>query len=82
MSTRTPAMAEFAGPDGGKTARDVVRWPSTRGGAGPWSETASETIGVCEAVSRQRSAEWSARRLARRQVALAWDSDQKEKHDE
>ena len=46
LSTRTPAAAEFTGPDGGKTAHYMVRWLSTRGDAGPWSETASATIGV------------------------------------
>jgi len=46
LSTRTPAVAEFTGPDGGKTAHYMVRWLSTRGEAGPWSETASATIGA------------------------------------
>ncbi len=45
LSTRTPAAIEFTGPDGGKTAHYMVRWLSTRGEAGPWSETASATIG-------------------------------------
>ncbi len=45
-STRTPAVAEFIGPDGGKTAHYMLRWPSTCGEAGPWSETASATIGA------------------------------------
>ena len=43
---RTPAMAEFTGPDGGKTAHYMLRWLSTRGEAGPWSETASATVGA------------------------------------
>jgi len=30
---RTPAVAEFTDPDGGKTARYMLRSPSTRGGA-------------------------------------------------
>jgi hypothetical protein len=38
--------AEFTGPDGGKTAHYMLRWLSTRGEAGPWSETASATIGA------------------------------------
>ncbi len=46
LSTRTPAVAEFPGPDGGKTAHYMVRWLSTRSEAGPWSETASATIGA------------------------------------
>ena len=32
--------------DGGKTAHYMVRWPSTRGEADPWSEMASATIGA------------------------------------
>ena len=31
----TPAVAEFTGPDGGKTAHYMLRWLSTRGEAGP-----------------------------------------------
>ncbi len=46
LSTRTPAVAEFTGPDGGKTAHYMLRWLSTRGEAGPGSETASATIGA------------------------------------
>ena len=46
LSTRTPAVAEFTGPDGGKTAHYMLRWLSTRGETGPWSETASATIGA------------------------------------
>ena len=42
----TPAEAEFTGPDGGKTAHYMLRWLSTRGEAGPWSETAGATIGT------------------------------------
>ena len=45
-STRTPAVAEFTGPEGGQTAHYMLRWLSTRGEAGPWSETASATIGA------------------------------------
>ncbi|MCK4342738.1 MAG: hypothetical protein KAY37_13555 [Phycisphaerae bacterium] len=41
-----PAAAEFTGPDGGQTAHYMLRWLSTRGEAGPWSETASATIGA------------------------------------
>jgi hypothetical protein len=40
------AVAEFTGPDGGKTAHYMVKWLSTRSEAGPWSETASATIGA------------------------------------
>jgi hypothetical protein len=46
LTTRTPAVAEFAGPDAGKTAHYIVRWLSTRGEAGPSSETASAPIGA------------------------------------
>ncbi len=46
LRTRTPAVAAFTGPDGGKTAHYMLRWLSTRGEAGPWSETASATIGA------------------------------------
>ena len=46
LSTRTPAVTEFTGPDGGKTAHYMLRWLSTRGETGPWSETASATVGA------------------------------------
>ena len=46
LSTRTPTVANFTGPDGGQTAHYMLRWLSTRGEAGPWSETASATIGA------------------------------------
>lgn len=37
---------EFTDPDGGKTAHYMVRWLSARSEAGPWSETASATVGI------------------------------------
>ena len=46
LSTRTPAITDFNGPEAGKTAHYMLRWLSTRGEAGPWSETASATIGA------------------------------------
>jgi len=46
VDTRTPYMTEFDGPDGGKTAHYMLRWVSTTGEKGPWSETASATIGA------------------------------------
>ena len=46
LSTRTPAVAEFTGPGGGKTAHYMVRWLNTRGEAASWSEPASATIGA------------------------------------
>ena len=46
LSTGTPATIELPGEAGGKTAHYMVRWLSTRSEPGPWSETASATIGV------------------------------------
>ena len=46
LSTRTPATIELPGEAGGKTAHYMLRWLSTRSEAGPWSETASATIGA------------------------------------
>jgi hypothetical protein len=46
LSTRTPAVAAFTGPDGGKAAHYMVRWFGPRDQAGPWSGTASATIGA------------------------------------
>ena len=34
-STRTPAVVGFTGPDGRQTAHYMLKWPSTRGEAGP-----------------------------------------------
>ena len=44
--TRTPYVANFDGADGNKVAHYMLRWESTRGDVGPWSETASATIGA------------------------------------
>ena len=46
MDTRSPYVAKFPGSDGGKTAHYMLRWMSTTGDKGPWSETASATIGA------------------------------------
>ena len=46
LDTRTPYTADFAGADGGKAAYYMLRWVSTRGEKGPWSATASATIGA------------------------------------
>lgn len=46
LSTRTPAVAEYRGEDAGKTAHYMVRWLNRRGDPGPWSETASATVGA------------------------------------
>ncbi len=44
--TRTPYVANFDGADANKVAHYMLRWESTRGETGPWSETASATIGA------------------------------------
>jgi len=46
LDTRTPYVADFPGEDGGKTAHYMLRWVATTGEKGPWSETASATIGA------------------------------------
>lgn len=42
--TRSPYVAEFDGVNGGKIAYYMLRWVSTRGAPGPWSQTVSATI--------------------------------------
>jgi len=42
--TRTPYVAGYDGAQGGKTAHYMLRWVSTRGETGPWSQTVSATI--------------------------------------
>jgi hypothetical protein len=42
--TRSPYVAKYEGADGGKTAYYMLRWVSTRGEPGPWSQTLSATI--------------------------------------
>ena len=44
--TRTPYVADFTGTDANKVAHYMLRWENTRGETGPWSETASATIGA------------------------------------
>lgn len=46
VDTRTPYTTDFKGADGGKTAHYMLRWVNTKGENGPWSETASATIGA------------------------------------
>ncbi|HUT94828.1 MAG TPA: hypothetical protein VMY37_35550 [Thermoguttaceae bacterium] len=46
VDSRTPYTTDFDGADGGKTAHYMLRWVNTRGEKGPWSETASATIGA------------------------------------
>ncbi len=43
---RTPYVANFDGADANKVAHYMLRWESTRGETGPWSETARATIGA------------------------------------
>lgn len=42
--TRTPYMSQFDGAQAGKVAHYMLRWVSTRGEGGPWSQTVSATI--------------------------------------
>ena len=44
--TRTAYLAKFDGADAKKVVHYMLRWESTRGETGPWSETASATIGA------------------------------------
>ncbi len=44
VATRPTLRAEYHPEDGGKTAVYMLRWVSTRGERGPWSEIASATI--------------------------------------
>ena len=46
VDTRSPHTTDFDGADGGKQAHYMLRWVNTRGETGPWSETASATIGA------------------------------------
>jgi hypothetical protein len=46
VDTRTPYLATFDGADANTVAHHMLRWESTRGETGPWSETASATIGA------------------------------------
>jgi hypothetical protein len=42
--TRSPYVAEYDGSQAGKTAYYMLRWVSTRGETGPWSQTIAATI--------------------------------------
>jgi hypothetical protein len=44
LDTNSPYLNQFTGADAGKTVHYLLRWVSTRGGKGPWSETISATI--------------------------------------
>jgi len=46
LATRSPAKVEYSGDQAGHTAHYMVRWLSRRGEPGPWSETATATIGA------------------------------------
>jgi hypothetical protein len=46
LATRSPAKVEYSGDEAGHTAHYMVRWLSRRGEPGPWSETASATVGA------------------------------------
>ncbi len=46
VATRTPHVIAYRGEDGGKTAHYMLRRVGTTGEKGPWSETASATIGA------------------------------------
>ncbi len=44
MATRPSITAEYRAADGGKTAVYMLRWVSTRGEKGPWSEVTTATV--------------------------------------
>ncbi len=44
VSSRGNLQADFASEDAGKTAYYALRWVSTRGEKGPWSEVTSATV--------------------------------------
>ena len=46
MDSRTPYVAHYSGEDAGQIAHYMLRWVTTTGEKGPWSETASATIGA------------------------------------
>ena len=42
--TRTPYGAQYEGSEAGKIAYYMLRWVSTRGETGPWSQTVAATV--------------------------------------
>jgi len=44
LDSATPYLAEYPGAQAGKMAHYLLRWASTRGEKGPWSEVTSATI--------------------------------------
>lgn len=46
VGTRAPYTRDYAGAQGGKPAHYMLRWVNSKGETGPWSETATATIGA------------------------------------
>jgi hypothetical protein len=46
LDTRSPHAIDFTGADAGRAAHYLLCWTNTRGQKGPWSETATATIGA------------------------------------
>ncbi len=46
LDTRTPYVLDFDAANGGQNAHYLLRWVNPTGQKGPWSETASVTIGA------------------------------------
>ena len=46
LDTATPYVADYPGANGGQMAHYWARWVSSNGEKGPWSDTASATIGA------------------------------------
>ncbi|MBX3396730.1 MAG: hypothetical protein KF841_15340 [Phycisphaerae bacterium] len=46
LDTKTPYTLNFDAADGGKNAHYLVRWVNSTGQKGPWSETATATVGA------------------------------------
>ena len=46
VDTRSPYTRDYPGSEGGEQAHYMLRWVNTRGETGPWSETATATIGA------------------------------------
>lgn len=44
QSSRSNLQADFTSQDKGKIAYNALRWVSTRGEKGPWSEAAAATV--------------------------------------
>ncbi len=46
LDTQTPYTLDFDAADGGKNAHYLLRWVNSTGQKGPWSETATVTVGA------------------------------------